>query len=335
MKRFSVKYSALLLIFSILLPAGAVCGKGSKPEKSIVGILKIVSHPALDAVEKGIQDELKEEGYSNITFDVQNADGEISNAASIAQKFKAEQVKIAVGIAIPSVKALRKVLKDSVVIYSMVTDPVDAGFVRSLKKGEQKIAGVSDMIPVKEQIAFLKEIKDIRRLGYIYSNHEAGDVTMAKRVKTACFSLDIEFVESAVRKKSDVKTAARAMAGRVDAFYLGTDNIVVSALSDVTEVAKTAALPVMTSGIVLLEKPDVLIAWGFDYYKMGISTGKLAARILSGERPENIPTIFMTEPSDVDLLINLDVAKKLGLEIPEKLISQANRIIIDGKIEKK
>jgi len=334
MKKFPVVYSAVFIIVSIIL-FGAVCGSGSKSEKSIVGILKIVSHPALDAVEKGIQDELREEGYSNVTFDMQNANGEISNAVSIAQKFKTEQVKIAVGIATPCAKALRNALKDSVVIYSAVTDPVDAGLVKSVKKGEKKVAGVSDMVPVKDQLALLKQIKDIRRLGHIYAKHEPDAVTLAKMIKKACYSLDIEFVEAAAAGPSDVKKAARAVAGKVDAFYLGSENTAASAINEVIETAKIYKIPVMTDNPGLSEKSDVLVAWGPDYYKMGRTTGKLVARILSGERPENIPTIFMTEPSDVDLLLNLDVAKNLGLTIPEKLISQAGRIVSEGKIEKK
>jgi len=334
MKRFSVKYLLIFTVISIALVA-AGCGKSNKSEKITIGISKIVSHPALDGVEKGIQDELKEQGFINLTFDLQNANGEISTAASIAQKFKADQVKIAVGIATPTAQALRNALKDSIVIYSAVTDPVDAGLVKSLTAGEKNVAGVSDMTPVKDQIAFLKKIKDIKRLGHIYASHEANAVTLAKMAKKACDELGIEFVESTVTNSSEVKQAAQSIAGRVDAFYLSTDNTVISAISAVVDVAGKNKLPIMSADPSSAEKFDVLAAWGFDYYKMGRSTGKLIARILNGEKPENIPTVFMTEPSDVDLLLNLDVAKKLGLVIPEKLVSQASRVVKDGKMEKK
>ena len=335
MKRFSVKHTALLLIFSVLLSAGAGCGKGNRSEKAIVGILKIVSHPVLDAVEKGILDELNEEGYSNITFDLQNAEGNMNEVAAIAQKFRAEQVKIAVGIATPCAQALRNNLKDSVVIYTAVTDPVDAGLVKSLAAGEKKVAGVSDMIPVKDQIELLKKIKDIKRLGYIYSNSEFKSAALLKMVRKACYALEIELVEATVTKPSEVRRAAESVAGRVDAFYLGTDNIVAAAIGAVVDAADKNKIPVMTAEPGSAEKSGVLAAWGLDYYKTGRMTGKLVARILSGERPENIPAIFMTEPSDVDLLLNLDTAKKLGLTVSEKLISQAETVIRDGKIEKK
>lgn len=334
MKKFSVKSILILTILSVVFFAVG-CGKGNKSEKITIGISKIVSHPALDGVEKGIQDELKDEGYTNLTFDLQNANGEISTAASIAQKFKADQVNIAVGIATPTAQALKNTLKDTIVIYSAVTDPVDAGLVKSLTAGEKNIAGVSDMTPVKDQISFLKKIKDIKRLGHIYASHEANAVTLAKMAKKACDELGIEFVESTVTNSSEVKQAAQTIAGRVDAFYLSTDNTVISAISAVVDVAKANKLPIMSADPSSAEKFDVLAAWGFDYYKMGRATGKLIARILSGEKPENIPTIFMTDPADVDLLLNLDVAKKLGITIPEKLVSQASRIVKDGKMTKK
>jgi putative ABC transport system substrate-binding protein len=76
----------------------------------------------------------------------------------------------------------------------------------------------------------------------------------------------------------------------------------------------------------------VLAAWGHDYYKMGRATGRLVNRILKGEKPETIPTIFMTDASDVDLLINLDVASELGLMFPDDVIEKANTIVEDGKL---
>jgi putative ABC transport system substrate-binding protein len=326
----------LSIILIILALAFFTTGcKGGKSDKITIGISKIVSHPALDSVEKGIQDQLKDEGYTNITFDLQNANGEISTAASIAQKFKADKVDFAVGIATPTAQALTNTIKDGVVIYSAVTDPVDAGLVKSFTAGEKKIAGVSDMTPVKDQIAFLKKLKDVKRLGHIYASHEANAVTLAKMAKKACQELGIEFVESTVTNSSEVKQAAQSIAGRVDAFYLSTDNTVISALSAVADVAKTNKLPIMSADPSSAEKYEVFAAWGFDYYKMGKATGKLIGRIIKGEKPESIPTIFMTDPSDVDLLINLDVAKTLGITVPDDMVKKASRVVKDGKMTKK
>ena len=67
---------------------------------------------------------------------------------------------------------------------------------------------------------------------------------------------------------------------------------------------------------------------------MGRATGRLVNRVLEGENPETIPTIFMTDPTDVDLLVNLDVAAELGLVFPQDVIDKANTIIENGKLVK-
>jgi len=329
MKKLSI---VLIILAIVIFTAGC---KDSKSDKIKIGISKIVSHPALDAVEKGIQDELKDQGYTNISFDLQNANGEISTAASIAQKFKADKVDIAVGIATPTAQALTNTIKDATVIYAAVTDPVDAGLVKSFSAGDKNVTGVSDMTPVKDQITFLKKLKDVKKLGHIYASHEANAVTLAKMAKKACDELGIEFVESTVTNSSEVKQAAQSIAGRVDAFYLSTDNTVISALAAVADVAKANKLPIMSADPSSAEKYEVFAAWGFDYYKMGRATGKLIIRILKGEKPESIPTIFMTDPSDVDLLINLDVAKRLGIMVPDDVVKKASRVVKDGKMTKK
>ena len=334
MKKFSVTILSLITIFMVV-SFFAGCGKKGTTGEVKIGISKIVAHPALDAVEQGIQDELNALGFTNVKYDLQNANGEIATAASIAQKFKADNVDIAVGIATPTSQALVNALQDITIIYSAVTDPVDAGLVTSFVKGEKNITGVSDMTPVKDQIAFLMKLKNIKRLGHIYASHEANAVTLAKMAKTACQELGIEFVETTVTNSSEVKQAAQSIAGRIDAFYLSTDNTVISALSAVADVAKANKIPIMSADPSSAEKFEVLAAWGFDYYKMGRATGKLISRILKGEKPESIGTVFMTEPTDVDLLINLDVAKALGITFPETIIRQAGRVVEGGKVIKK
>jgi putative ABC transport system substrate-binding protein len=68
---------------------------------------------------------------------------------------------------------------------------------------------------------------------------------------------------------------------------------------------------------------------------MGRTTGKVVIEILKGKKPEQIPTKFMTKASDVDLLINLDVAKKLGLTVPADVLKSANKVVSNGKLTKK
>ncbi|BCS97664.1 ABC transporter substrate-binding protein [Desulfoluna limicola] len=324
MKRLAAVMVALMLMAT---PAMA--------EKNItIGISKIVAHPALDALEQGVMDGVTER-FPEATFDLQNANGEISTAASIAQKFKAENVDIAVGIATPTAQALVNTIKNAPVIYCAVTDPVDAGLIGSYDVGEKNVTGVSDMTPVKEQIQFLAGVKKIKSLGHIYSSSEANAVRLAQLAEEACRELGIAFVPATVSNSTEVKQAIQTIIRRVDGIYISNDNTVVSALTSITDVAAKHNKPVMSADPSSAETIPVLAAWGFDYYKMGKRTGRLVADVLSGTKPETVPTIFMTEPSDIDLLLNLDVAKDLGVTFPEEAIKNAATLVKDGKIVKR
>ena len=320
------------LLISFVLLSSAFAAEPAK--KVLVGVSKIVSHPALDAVVKGVQDELAAQKI-NADYDLQNANGDINAAASIATKFQSEKVNVAVGIATPTSQSLVNTLKGIPIVFSAVTDPVKAGLVASLKKGDKNVTGVSDMTPVKQQIELLLKVKKVKRLGHIYTSSEENAVVLAGIVKQVCKELKIEFVETTVSKSAEVKQAVQAIIGRVDALYISTDNTVVSAMSAVTEVAMKAKVPIMSADPSSAENYPVLAAWGFDYYKMGRTTGKIVADILNGKKPEQIPTQFMTKTSDVDLLINLDVAKKLGLTFPKDIVKSANKVVENGKLTKK
>jgi putative ABC transport system substrate-binding protein len=320
------------LLLSLVLFSTAFAAEA--PKKVLIGVSKIVSHPALDAVVKGMQDELAA-ARINAEYDVQNANGDINAAASIASKFQSEKVTLAVGVATPTSQSLVNTLKGIPIVFTAVTDPVKAGLVASLKKGDRNVTGVSDMTPVKQQIQLLLKVKKIKRLGHIYTSSEENAVVLAGIVKQVCKELGIEFVETTVSKSSEVKQAVQAIIRRVDALYISTDNTVVSAMSAVTDVAMKARVPIMSADPSSAENYPVLAAWGFDYYKMGRTTGKMVVEILKGKKPEQIPTQFMTKTSDVDLLINLDVAKKLGLTFPKDIVKSANKVVENGKLTKK
>ena len=329
MKKRCSALTVILIVVALISAAPAVAS-----DPILIGISKIVAHPALDAIEKGIQEVVKKE-YPDARFDPQNANGEMSTASSIAQKFKSENVTLAVGIATPTAQSLVNAIKDRPVIFSAVTDPAGAGLVASTDKGEKNVTGISDMTPVKAQIELLNSITPIKTLGHVYTSSEANAVSLANIAREVCKQMGIKFVETTVSNSAEVKQAVQTIAGRVDGVYISNDNTVVSALAAVASVAKKHKIPVMSADPSSAEATPVLAAWGHDYYKMGRATGRLVIRILKGEKPENIPTIFMTDASDVDLLINLDVANELGLTFPEEVIAKANSIVEDGKLIKK
>ena len=327
-----MKSKVILFLSAVIIFSFVSCQKESSGIK--IGISKIVQHPALDAVEQAIQDELAAQGVTDVSYDLQNANGDVNTASTIANKFKAEKVDIAIGIATPTAVALANAIKDRPVIYAAVTDPVSANLVESFNKGGDNVTGVSDMTPVKEQIMMLNRIKPLKALGHVYTSSETNAVILAEMAKEACEELGIEFIGSTVSNSAEIKQAAQSIIDKVDGIYVSTDNNVVSALASLTEVALKNNVPIMSADPSSAETFDILIAWGFDYYKMGRATGRLVKEIIDGKKTSQIPTVFMTDPSDIDLLVNLDLAKKLGLTIPQDIIDNASKIVENGIVKK-
>ena len=321
------------LCASLLLLAS--CGNGGK---KIVGIAKFVAHPALDAVEQGIVDEIKA-SKPDVELDLQNSNADMATAGQIAQRFKESKVAVAVGIATPTAQALANQIKDRPIVYSVVTDPVSAGLVESMDKGGENITGTSDMTPVREQLDMLLSITSakapIQRLGHLYSSGEANSAAIAAIVKAYCDEKGLEFVEVTVTNSAEVKSALLSIADRIDGLYLGNDNTVFSALNAVSEVTLAKKIPLMSADPSSAETIPVLAALGYDYYQMGRATGRIVVRILNGEKTKDIPTYMPTGPEALVLVINQDVAEALGLALDPALVERAKVLVSGGTVTKK
>ena len=308
--------------------------KKSGPKQVKIGIAKIVQHPALDAAEQGIIDVINENGI-NAEFDLQNANGDVNTAAQIASQFKVKKVDIAVGIATPVAIALSTTLKDTPIVFGTVTDPVGAGLVDTVEHGKDNVTGMSDAIPTVEHIKLFAEVTGIKTLGYIYTSNEANSVSALELVKQGCEEAGLELVTQAISQSSEVKQAAETIINRVDGIYLTTDNTVFSAIASLVDVFGRAKKPIFSGDVTAAKDGGIFMASGFNYYKAGRATGEIVVKILNGTKPDTIPVRFLTEPSDSDLLIDLDTAKECGISIPEDLKNSANMIFENGKLIEK
>jgi len=326
--------TAILLLASIATLSTPVFAAGAAeapvttgPRTYKVGVSKLLAHPALDAAEKGMMDYLATTDLA-VTFDLQNANGDISTASSIAQKFKSDKVDVAVGIATPSAQALAQVFPVSSsipVIFSAVTDADEAGLVAA------NISGVSDKNPVEEQIKLLIDLTGAKTIGNIYASGEANGVVLMEMAKAACEKLGVKFVSSAISNSSEVKMAAQSIIGRVDAIYIATDNAVISAIASVDDVTSKAGKVLFSADPSGIDGLEAMIAWGFDYYSIGVETGKVVEKVLKGTAAGDIGTVYITDPTKFELWFNLDTAKKLGYTIPQSLQDGAAILIKNGQ----
>jgi putative ABC transport system substrate-binding protein len=291
-----------------------------KLEAYKIGITQIVTHPALDSAVAGFKDGLAKAGFKNVTYDLQNAQGDMATASSIAKKFADEKLDLILGVATPTTQAVVKAEKTTPIVFTAVTDPVGAGLVKDAKAPEANVTGVSDMLPAEPTIALIKEVvPDIKKLGVLYNAGESNSEYQTTKTKEAAAAAGIEVVEATASNTAEVKAAADSLVGKVDAIAVSTDNTVVTALESVIKVANENKIPLFAGDTDSVER-GALAAYSFNYKDLGEQAGTMAAAILSGTPVKDIPVQYAQK---LQLAINEKAAAAMGVTLPQAVVDKA------------
>ncbi|MCF6093547.1 ABC transporter substrate-binding protein [Microaerobacter geothermalis] len=291
-----------------------------------IGISQIVEHPALDSIRQGIIDGLANKGYEegkNVSIDYQNAQGSRDTATTISQKFVSDGKDIIIAIATPTAQAAAQSTKDIPVVFASVTDPIAAGLVDDLQNPKYNVTGTSDQNPIDKQIELIKEfMPNVKNIGVLYNSGEVNSEVQVKMAKKAGETLGINVIEKGVTQSNEVQQGAASLIGKVDAYFIPVDNMVVSSFESVLKVAEEANIPVFASDTDTVKRGAVA-TYGIDYYKIGYQTGEMAARVLDGTDPKDIP-VEVTK--DVDLVINETSLNKFKISISDETKNRAVEI---------
>lgn len=294
-----------------------------------ISVNQFVEHPSLDAVLLGFQDSLKEKKI-DVTYSVHIAQANMGTASQIAKQMLGENADLLLAITTPSSQACAQALARAPqamkkpLIFSAVTNPVEAGLVTDLKHPEHGITGVSDLLPIKAHIEMvLQYVPTAKKIGVLYNAGEANSKSTVSDLKKIAPELGIEIIEATASKTADVYQAANSLVGRVDVVFIPTDNTIIASLPSVLKVGMQNKLPIFSADVESVKRGTVA-AMGFDYYKHGYQTGLMAARILAGEDTANIPVEFQ---HDLQLHINVSASKAMGITPPAALLKAATNVI--------
>lgn len=331
-----MKNKIYLLIFLAIIALCAGCKKAVTNEDNNtsfkVGIAVINNHPALLEIEKGIIDELKAQNM-NVSIDSQNANNDANIINAIASKFATDKKDLSIGIATPAAVALANTITDRPVLFATVNDPIGAGLVDSFDKGKNNVTGLCDALPIKEHLKIYHSIYPFKKLGFIYNGAEKNSITMLQTTQDVCKEMGIELLPITIYNPAEVNMAAESLVSRVDAFYVVTDNTLVSGLTALITTAANNKKPIFSEDYTSAVNGGILYAIGFDYYKAGRKTGKMATEILKGKKPDEMPVTFMEYPDESLMIVDMDSAKALNIEIPKELITESTKIIENNKIK--
>lgn len=329
MKHTRRLYVTLIALAMFLIFAYFYTGRADNQKQNAipkVGVLQLMSHPALDQINKGIDDTLKKNGYvdgKNVKIEFQNAQGDQSNLRTISKQFVQDNVNVAVGIATPSVQSLKNATNKIPIVMGAVTDPEGAGIISNNKKPGGNITGVSDQAPLKAQLDLMKQvIPNLKTIGIIYTSSDTSATSQMKKMQTLAKKEGINVKVSSINSVNDIQQVGTALAENVQTIYVPTDNTVASGMKLLSSIAAKQNIAVFPAATTMV-KDGGLATIGLSQYELGEKTGEHVVRILQGkEKTATTPVTFMEKGH---LILNQKMAQKLNIQFPDSLVKEAQK----------
>ena len=310
---------ALVMVFAL-----CACGKTAAPTAPVaeasaksftVGICQLVQHDALDAATKGFKDALTEALGDAVTFDEQNASGDIPTCATICNGFAASNVDLILANATPALQAAAAatdtipVLGTSITEYGVALDIADfSGVVGG------NVSGTSDLAPLDQQAQMIVDLfPNAKTVAILYCSAEANSVYQAEVVKAELEKKGITVNICTFADSNDVATVTQSACADADVLYIPTDNTAASCAEAIGNIAEPAGVPVITGE----EGPCAICGVAtltINYYDLGRTTGEMAAKILKGEADiSEMPVEYFPNPVKK---FNPEMAELFNVDIP-------------------
>ena len=309
------KITALLCAVVMVLSLAACGSNGDKAENKhyTVGICQLMQHDALDAATKGFRDAITDAlGADNVTFDEQNAAGDTPTCATICNGFVSSGVDLILANATGALQAAAAATKDIPILGTAVTEyGVALGIDNFSGTVGGNISGTSDLADLEAQANMITEwFPDAKKVGLLFCSAEPNSRYQIGEVAKCLSDKGIETKEFAFTDTNDVASVTQSAADYSDVVYVPTDNTAASNTEAIANVLVPAGVPAIC-GEEGICKGCGVATLSISYYDLGVTTGKMAAKILTGEADISEMPIEFTEATPK---YNASMCETLGIE---------------------
>ena len=330
MKKALVLLLALAMVLSLAAcgsaPAStpaeepAAAPAAAEGEVYTVGICQLVQHVALDAATQGFKDALTEALGDKVQFVEQNAAGDIPTCSTIVNGFVSDDVDLILANATPALQAAVAatdtipILGTSVTEYGVALDIKDFnGTVGG------NVSGTSDLAPLDQQAAMILELfPDAKKVGILYCSAEPNSVYQSDVVKAELEKSGVTVSVYTFADSNDVAAVTATACDENDVLYIPTDNTAASCTEAINNVAEPAGVPIIAGEEGICAGCGVATL-SINYYDLGVTTGKMAAKILTGEANiSEMPIEYFPDPVKK---YNPAICEALGITVPEDYVA--------------
>ncbi|MBI1314424.1 hypothetical protein GC176_24280 [bacterium] len=286
-----------------------------------VQIIYFAPNEVSETTIRGLKTKLAERGFverQNIEFTIQHAQGDIALIPALMQKADQSDADLIVSLTTPCLTSASTMVRNKPVVFTEVYDPIAAGAGTSATDHLPHVTGVGSFPPLERMIDAMQQIAPgLKSVGIVYNDSEANSRKAVGAAKELLRKRGIKLEEATVTNTSEVLQAAQVLAlKKVDVLWEVGDNTVNQGLEAMVKAGLDSGIPVVNSDADSSIR-GALVGVGISFYESGYAAGDLAARVLLGEKPADIP---FEEVAQVRMAANFGVAKQLGRSFPSSFL---------------
>jgi putative tryptophan/tyrosine transport system substrate-binding protein len=278
----------------------------------------------------GFKQGLSQTGYvegRNVTVEYRYAEGQFDRLPGLAEDLVRRKPAAIMAGGPPSVRTLKARTATIPIVFHMGEDPVKEGLVASFDRPGENITGISSF----QNLLFPKRLQLLHEvvprpaaLAFLVNPDNPNAEPDSQDVRTAAAALGRELLVLTATSEHGLEEAfATLVQRRVGGLIVGVSGLFVDRRDQVFALVARHAIPAMYDR---REFPDAggLMSYGTNDRENFRQCGIYVGRILRGEKPSDLPVVQSTK---FEFIINLRIAKVLGLEIPPGVLAIADEVL--------
>ena len=297
----------------------------SRPFK--VDVIEYIDTPNVEENRDGIRAGLEKSGLKagrDFEFRVRNAQGDMATLSTMIDAAVSDQTDLLLVCTTPALQAALRRAGNHNVVFSLVANPVIAGAGKSDKDHVPNVTGAYIPAPHAEGLAALRQcLPHVRRIGTLFVPAEVNSVFYKDELLKAAAQLGLQVELVAVSNSNEITDGAIALCGRnIEVVCQISDNLTGASFASIAQATQRARVPLMAFASAQV-KNGAFMAVSRDFYDGGVASGQIAARVLQGESPAQIPFQLV---ETIKYKFNPTSAAAVGITIPKEVLRRGDLV---------
>ena len=293
-----------------------------------IQLIEYTNYLDVEDSQKGIRDGLKESGLvegRDYGLKVRNAQGDMVTLSMSIDAAISEGADLLMTLSTATLQTAMNRAGNRPIVFTLVASAISAGAGETNEKHRPNVTGVVTTSAYDELVAVLRQcMPRAKRIGTLFVPSETNSIYNMERTKEAAAKLGMELVTVPANTSAEVPDAALSMMSQgVDAVCQIAGNLTAASFPSLVRAAEGARVPIFAfQSNQAYEGASVVVAR--DYYDGGREAAHLAARVMRGENPSNMP---FQPLRTTRVLVNQKAAQRAGLKIPDALLRSAIKVL--------